>query len=194
MKYKVTQKGILRSKFKKLRNKLSAKNRQKASREIFKKIQIVLQNKDFKNIAVYLPINNEVKTNKIIDTLLKKGANIFIAAYFKKINKYRFVKFNGWENLEEGPYKILQSSNFLHSSEVKLDLVIIPGLAFSKKGVRLGYGKGVFDKLLAPSKAFKIGLAYDFQIIDKIPQEKHDLVMDIIVTEKSIYSISTIGV
>lgn len=194
MKYKVTQKEILRGKFKKLRNKLSAKNRQKASKIISQKILNLLETKDFKKISVYLPINNEVETDEIINTLLKKGTNIFVAAYFKKIDKYCFVKFKGWQNLEEGPYKILQPAHSLYTSEVKPDLVIIPGLAFSKNGVRLGYGKGVFDKLLAPSKAFKIGLAYDFQIIDKIPQEKHDLVMDIIVTEKSIYSISTIGV
>ena len=53
-------------------------------------------------------------------------------------------------------------------------------------GVRLGYGKGVFDRLLADSKALRVGLAYDFQIVDELPREKHDLVMDLVVTEKRI--------
>ena len=52
--------------------------------------------------------------------------------------------------------------------------------------MRLGYGKGVFDKLLSKSKALRIGLAYDFQIVDEIPQEKHDLVMDLVVTEERV--------
>ena len=73
-----------------------------------------------------------------------------------------------------------------------MDVSIIPGVAFDKKGVRLGYGKGVFDRLLAKSQAFKIGLAYDFQIVDELPREKHDLVMDIVESEKKVFGDVTV--
>jgi len=52
--------------------------------------------------------------------------------------------------------------------------------------VRLGYGKGVYDRLLSKSNALKIGLSYDFQVLEKLPKEKHDLEIDILVTEARI--------
>ena len=65
-----------------------------------------------------------------------------------------------------------------------MEVAIIPGLAFGKNDTRLGYGKGVYDQLLANFKGLKIGLAYDFQIVDKLPKERHDLKMDMVLTEK----------
>lgn len=59
-------------------------------------------------------------------------------------------------------------------------------LLFPKNGHRLGYGKGVFDKMFYDSKVYKIALAFDFQVVDKLPQDKHDLHIDLVVTEKRV--------
>ena len=139
-----------------------------------------------KNILIYLSVDKEVETDGIINGLLKKGANIFVPFYSKKHKSWGLCKFQGWQELEEGPLGILQPKNPGITSADIVDLAILPGLAFSKGGVRLGYGKGVFDKLLSQSKALKIGLAYDFQVVEKLPREKHDLVMNIVVTEKRV--------
>ena len=63
---------------------------------------------------------------------------------------------------------------------------MIPGLAFSQDGLRLGYGKGVYDKLTANTNALKIGVAYDFQMIDHFENETHDIKVDLIATENRI--------
>ena len=73
----------------------------------------------------------------------------------------------------------------------KLDLVIVPGIAFDKKGHRIGYGYGYYDRFLKTikKKAVKIGLAFDFQLIESIPEEEHDVPMNIVVTDKEILRI-----
>jgi 5-formyltetrahydrofolate cyclo-ligase len=65
-----------------------------------------------------------------------------------------------------------------------IDLILVPGLAFSKDRHRLGRGGGFFDRLLAgrATDAFKLGICFSFQVLDSIPVEPHDIVMDAIVT------------
>ena len=68
-----------------------------------------------------------------------------------------------------------------------IDLVLVPGIVFDHEGHRIGYGFGHYDKFLRKvPKATKIGLAFDFQVVDKIPREMHDVPVDMVVTEKGI--------
>jgi 5-formyltetrahydrofolate cyclo-ligase len=68
----------------------------------------------------------------------------------------------------------------------KIDLIVIPGLAFSRDGHGLGRGGGFFDRLLAgpAAAAYKLGVCFDFQFLESIPIEPHDIVMDTVVTEE----------
>src|SRR5712692_9877809 len=70
----------------------------------------------------------------------------------------------------------------------KLDLIFVPGLAFSKDGHRLGRGAGFFDRLLAGRavRACKIGICFSFQLVDAVPTERHDIEMDMIVTDDQV--------
>ncbi len=137
------------------------------------------------NVSCYLPIKNEVETKFVIEQLIKTRVNIYLP--YSRENEYFFAKFDGLGDLKKGPYGILQPNGSKRTDAKIIAVAILPGVAFSKDGVRLGYGKGVFDKLLTRSPALKIGLAYDFQIIDNLPKEKHDLGMDFIVTDQKVY-------
>lgn len=141
------------------------------------------------NILVYLASGNEVDTTLLVRQLTAK-TRVIVPKYFEKTDNYQLVSLENLADLEEGPFGIWQPKSTEVVDPESIDVAIIPGVAFDKKGVRLGYGKGVFDKLLANSKAYKIGLAYDFQIVMKLPREKHDLVMDMVVTEKRVLVIS----
>ena len=68
----------------------------------------------------------------------------------------------------------------------KIDLIVVPGLAFSRDGHRPGRGGGFFDRLLArpAAGAYKLGVCFDFQLLESIPIEPHDIVMDTVVTEE----------
>lgn len=68
-----------------------------------------------------------------------------------------------------------------------IELIIVPGMAFDTAGNRVGRGRGYYDRLLSSSKAIKIGVAYDCQLVDEIEPETHDIPVDILITEKRTY-------
>ena len=181
------QKKTLRQEILTKRKKLLAQGVTVKSKIIENNLIKFLEEKDFKYFLIYLPVNNEVLTTDIIDYLVKSKKKVYLPAFLKQ-DVWIISEFKNFNDLEPGPFNIYQPKN---PRLVDLELIqaaILPGVAFDKKGVRLGYGKGVYDKLLAGFGGLKIGLAYDFQIVDAISAESHDLIVDMVVGENSIIS------
>ena len=91
------------------------------------------------------------------------------------------------DNLSKDKYGILEPDEDINPIEVDaIDLVILPGLAFDNKGGRLGYGGGYYDKYLSniSDNAVKVALCYDFQVIDTVPMEEHDICTDLLITDR----------
>jgi len=160
------------------------------SRQISEKIPHLEQVENKNAIACYLAVNNEPNIQNIITYFLEAGRTVVIPAFFEKLKQYKFVTLSSLNNLEIGQYQIPQPLKLLPVDSIKIDLVLLPGLAFSEDGLRLGYGKGVYDRLLADTNALKIGVAYDFQVIDHFESESHDIKVDFVITEKRIIKTS----
>ena len=96
----------------------------------------------------------------------------------------------GFSKSRLGILEPLREKKTVNTDEI--DLVIVPGLAFDKSGNRLGHGKGYYDRYLerCGENVFFIGIAYDFQVLDTIPADAHDIKMNMIVTESRTYNIS----
>lgn len=157
---------------------------------ISKKVLTVKKFKTGRNFLVYLPLGNEVDTKFLINYLIQNRKKIFVSAYFE--NRWVICAFGGLADLIKNRFQTLQPKKTIRVDSREIDVALIPGVAFSKKGVRLGFGKGVYDKLLSDFKGLKIGLAYDFQILDFVPCEQHDLAMDLLVSEKRVIDLGTI--
>lgn len=71
----------------------------------------------------------------------------------------------------------------------EIEMIIVPAVAYDRHGNRVGRGKGFYDRLLAESRALKVGVAYDFQMVDEIDAEPHDVRVDFVITDKGIYRI-----
>ena len=71
-----------------------------------------------------------------------------------------------------------------NKNEMANALCLVPGLAFSADGARLGYGKGYYDTFFARHSVLKLGLCYDFQLVPQVPTQPHDVRMDGILTDK----------
>jgi len=181
-----SEKSKLRQVFLKKRQSLTSFEIQKRSQAICKKIKSLAQIENNNVIACYLAVNNEPELSDTTSEFLKIQKTIVIPAFFKTSKNYKFVKLSSLNKLKIGPYQIPQPSKLLPVDSAKIDLVLLPGLAFSEDGLRLGYGKGVYDRLLADTNALKIGVAYDFQVIDHFESESHDIKVDFVITEKRI--------
>lgn len=87
--------------------------------------------------------------------------------------------------LELGSFHIEEPTGNDTVDPDELELIVVPAVAFDRKGCRLGRGKGFYDRLLSHSKATKIGVGYEFQLMDEIPSEAHDVPMDMVITEQT---------
>ena len=95
-----------------------------------------------------------------------------------------FIKINSLEDLEENKMGILEPKDNFNKKPDKIDLMILPGLAFHLNGGRIGYGGRYYDRyLMDRNEVLKISLCYEVQIIDKIPMEEHDIEYDYLITE-----------
>ena len=97
------------------------------------------------------------------------------------------------ESLNElvaGPWGLVQpdpaKANWLEEQAV-IDLVVVPGIAFDRRGHRIGFGGGYYDRFLADLQAVKLGLCYDDLVLQEIPNESHDVPMDIVVAQTATY-------
>jgi 5-formyltetrahydrofolate cyclo-ligase len=95
------------------------------------------------------------------------------------------VKIQNLTNLKKG-YAGIKEPEGKGVPPEKIDIVVVPAVAFYKYGHRLGYGKGFYDRFLKKTKALKVGVAYDFQILEKLPAESHDIPVDLIITPTQI--------
>lgn len=90
--------------------------------------------------------------------------------------------------LESGAFNVPEPKDKTPFDKKEIDLVIVPGVAFDRKGNRTGYGKGYYDRFLKDMSALKIGVCHSFQLLDEIESEEHDVKMDMIVTEREVWT------
>lgn len=84
--------------------------------------------------------------------------------------------------LELGAFHIEEPTGNALTNPEDIELIIVPAVAYDRKGNRLGRGKGFYDRLLKATKATTIGVAYEFQIVEDIPVETHDIPMDMVIS------------
>lgn len=179
----MTDKKELRRKIKNMRLMLSEEDKMSAAGSVFDKLEKCAAFVVAKHILLYHSLPDELSTH----AFLKKwcGQKNF---YLPRVNGV---------NLEILPYE--QSRLELGSFHIEepvgddvvdpgiLELIVTPGVAFDRKGNRLGRGKGYYDRLLSTTRATKIGVAYHFQMVNDLPAEPHDVPVDIVITDQAVF-------
>ncbi|MFC1769173.1 5-formyltetrahydrofolate cyclo-ligase [Nanoarchaeota archaeon] len=140
--------------------------------------------KKFKNIMVYASFDGEVDTHVLINELLKQKKNVILPKIRDRL--LMPIKISGFEDLLPGRYGILEPQQNTTFPIKKIDLIILPGVCFDKNCHRIGFGEGYYDKFLPKLNCPIIALAFDFQIVEKIQNDPHDVPVDLIITEKRI--------
>lgn len=153
------------------------KDRSRKSKLITSKL---LRNAVFKKAKIvmfYIAFGGEVNTEEMIREAKKIGKLVCLPVCRKDKEIMQPTIFEDHAKLKKGLYGALEPVTQLQVEPEKLDLIIVPGLAFDKKGNRLGRGKGCYDRFLSTlsTKTPSIGLAFDFQILPLIPTTIDDV-------------------
>ena len=164
---------------------------QEACSLVLKNIQTLGDIFHGKAIALYSEAHNEIGTLNLF-TYLKAHAEtiVFPRNYNVPHRELKFYAVSDLNELKLGRFGILEPVENLKKEVSLSDIQVyfIPGVAFDVVGNRIGYGSGYYDRALSfiGRKALKLGLAYDFQIMETIPSQKHDVAMDRIITESRV--------
>lgn len=171
----------LRTRIKLLRNELDSDSVKNFSNIITKKVLSLDEIKKLNVFMVYKSFKNEVSTQGIIDGLISLGKTVCYPITFESemvaglplSSEFTASKLGV---LEPTKYCVLD----------KVDAVIVPLIACDKNKNRIGFGKGYYDKFLSAHPALKIGVCYDFQVVENITPNEWDVPLDIIITESEI--------
>jgi 5-formyltetrahydrofolate cyclo-ligase len=142
-------------------------------------------------VLAYVSKTHEIDTHGLIQQLLAIGKQVCVPAFDGTARSYGASQLQDFHwDLIEGKFGILEPKReSVHPIKAgQLDALLLPGLAFDVHGNRVGRGLGYFDRLLTEASGMKIALAHDFQVLDEVHVESHDVRMDFIVTEKRMVS------
>jgi len=140
------------------------------------------------NILAYCPINNEVDTSLLLEDCIQSKILALPRTDTKNINIIPCLV-NSLSDLEIGAHSIMEPNEGCETLDKnKIDIVIVPLVAFDSKGTRLGYGGGYYDRFLKDmSHCKKIGISFAVQEAEHIDRQDHDIKLDMIITEKKTF-------
>lgn len=182
------EKSRIREMARKRRDSLAASDVEAKSKEIALKLMALEEYGKAKAVMFYAAKGSEVQTKELIKAALKEGRKVLLPITNTAAGELEAAEIRDYSSdLKPGAFGIMEPKRKSSVDDEKIDAVIVPGLAFDIEGHRLGYGLGYYDKLLHRlANAARIGLAYGFQVLEKLPRESHDERMGIIVTESGV--------
>lgn len=186
-------KTALRKQMLQLRSQLKPKYLENSSKRMGGQIAALSAFRDAELVMLYHSFKNEAGTLPLIQYCLNTNKKVALPLVVKtedSVLELRAYQIPGLDALKPGSMGIMEPDPLLCEpvDPAMIDLIVVPGIAFDSTGGRIGYGKGCYDRFLPHllDDVPIIGLAYDFQVLPRVPQENTDVRMDAIVTEKGI--------
>lgn len=170
-------KKALRNSIIEKRKELSELYRKEYSMELSK---IFFESDLYKNsqkIMSYISIQGEFEMKYINKRILSEGKKLILPKIYEKGNMKAF-EVDDLSELQKNSWGLHEP---LETMEMEPDLIIVPGVAFDKKGNRMGFGGGFYDRFLGKRKVKTVALCYEFQILEELPVEDHDIPVDLVI-------------
>lgn len=183
------RKAQIRKRMIRLREALPAEEVQEKSKAILRRLQRDPIYRQAQCIHCYVSFRNEVDTHALIEDALGRGIQVVVPVNKLEQKQLHHYRIEGLHELEVGPFGILvPKPAFRRPIPIEdVDLVVVPGLAFDLCGHRIGFGGGFYDRFLASIACPAIALAYEVQVMERVPSGPHDQRVDRIITEKWTY-------
>lgn len=174
-------------------NRNAQENKDELSRQIVARCMAMPEYQRAKTVLFYIDVRSEVRTRNDLTNALATGKKIVVP--YCVDGELELFHLENNDELAIGMYKILEPKMELRTVAAKrvqvedIDLIIVPGVAFDRRGGRTGHGKGYYDKMLEHARLDTplVALAFECQMFDEIPMQDHDVFMDKVVTEKAVY-------
>jgi 5-formyltetrahydrofolate cyclo-ligase len=170
-------KRLLRSKILLRLKRQKEEDRSYKSNKVKHKLLRTHEFKKAKIVMFYIALSGEVNTEEMIKIAKRLGKIVAVPVCRRIGISIKPCILDGHGELRKGPYGVVEPAVERPVRIRDLDLIIVPGLAFDKKGDRLGRGKGYYDRFLSriPKDTPVVGLAFDFQILPSVPTVAHDV-------------------
>lgn len=179
----------IRSVMKSKRNELNENEKGIKDRKIFNSLICDSSFALSRVIFIYVSFAKEVDTHHIINFALSQGKTVCVPKVINSTGVMKVLKIDSLNSMCKSSYGILEpQEDAIEIPKKEIDLALVPGLAFDLDGGRIGYGGGYYDRFLSGIRkdVLKLGLAYNFQIMDKIQTEAFDVPIDGIITESGL--------
>lgn len=148
------------------------------SQEIVRRLMVHPRVKNSNTIMMYYSLDDEVDTHEVIDQLVKAGKKVLLPAVISD-TEMELRCYEGPKDLEGGFFHIMEPVGRRFDDYDQIDVAVVPGMGFDGRMNRLGRGRGYYDRMLPKlTKAYKIGLCFDFQKMPGIPTEENDVKVD----------------
>ena len=188
------QKTDLQIKKDEIRKQILEKRSNLSLEEVDKKSELIIKNltpylKNAQNIMIFTDMKNEVRITKLIELYPEK--NFFISKIVNSKNREMKINKYNENKLVLHKFGYYESSSDDFYDEKILDIVIVPALAFDSSKNRIGFGGGYYDTFLNKVRGKNkntlfIGVCYDFQMIEEVPIEGHDITLDLVINESEV--------
>ncbi|MGC9554719.1 MAG: 5-formyltetrahydrofolate cyclo-ligase [Thermoplasmatota archaeon] len=180
------EKAALRRQLLERRNNLSTLDILEKSNQIIARLMTVPSFSAARTVLAYISHGTEVNTHGLIRSLLSQTSREVLVPVVADRQRYTLLlsSLHQWQELSTGAYGILEPTEVRERPAESVEVCLVPGIGFDVRGNRIGYGGGYFDRLLRSIRGTTIGLAYDFQVLDEVPNQEHDVPVDAVVTEK----------
>jgi len=135
-------------------------------------------------VMFYLSMAEELDTREMIQHALAQNKTVILPVVQADSESLLPVQLKNLDHLKPGKHGVLEPADWEEVFPLEqIEIVFVPAIAFDKKNHRLGRGKGYYDRFLShlEHQVMKVGLAYDFQLVDELPREEHDLAMDLVI-------------
>jgi 5-formyltetrahydrofolate cyclo-ligase len=160
--------------------KLTTEEKQSLSAQIFSKLADLDEVCKASVVALFVSLADEPQTAEIIEQLLQKNKRVVVP----RIEGEEMNFYDISEGVEVGAFGIMEPSSKRAVEPSEIDVMVVPGVVFTLDGARCGRGKGFYDKYLASKgfRAYTIGVCYPCQIVETLPTEEHDKMLDCVIS------------
>lgn len=144
-----------------------------------------------RSVLVYYPIKNEISPLPLVEAAQRMGKSVAFPVCDTKNHTLSFKKVNSIYELSRTSSGLFEPKADLYDVEIdETTVCVVPALAFSREGHRVGYGMGYYDRFLEAFVGKSIGLSYSALLCDTLPHEEHDAPLDMIITESEVLYIA----